>query len=157
MPLRPLIVFVCLIAAPAPAAAQASGSATMTGTVLSAITITGSDLGFGNVLSTDSKRIAAPMGGRFVITMAASAPVTIAYALPASLGPGVALGAWELLSNTLNDPASAQAIPASSGSGAFGATTTTGTLYLWVGATVTTTGAGVGSYSQPITLTVTYN
>ncbi len=157
MTLRPLIALVCLAAAPARAAAQTSGSATMTGTVLSAITISGSDLGFGNVLPTDSRRVAAPMGGRFVITMAASAPVTIAYSFPAALGPGVVLGAWELLSNTLSDPASAQAITVSSGTGSFGATSATGALYLWVGATVTTTNAGIGSYSQPITLTVTYN
>jgi hypothetical protein len=158
MRLRPMIVFMCLAMLRAhPAAAQASGSALMTGTVLTAITITGSDLSFGNVMSSDSKRVAAPLGGRFVVTMAAATPVTIAYALPASLGPQVTLSAWELLSNSVNDGATAQAIPVGALNGSFTASTPTGSLYLWVGATVTTVGAGVGSYSQPITLTVTYN
>jgi hypothetical protein len=158
MRLRPLIVLVSLAALGAPAApAQGSGSATMTGTVLTAITISGSDLIFGNVLSSQSKRVAAAAGGRFTLTMAPAASVTIAYALPASLGPGVSLGSWELLSNTLNDPASAQVIPVAPGGGSFAASTATGALYLWLGATVTTVNAGVGSYSRLITLTVTYN
>src|SRR5512140_941618 len=158
MRLRPIVAFMCLvILRPHPAAAQASGSALMTGTVLTAITITGSDLSFGIVMPTDSKRVAAPLGGRFVVTMAAATPVTIAYALPASLGPRVTLGAWELLSNTLNDGATAQAVPVGSPNGSFTASTPTGNLYLWIGATVTTVNAGIGSYSQPITLTVTYN
>lgn len=157
MRLRPLIVCLSLLLAARPAEAQGSGSALMTGSVLTAITISGSDLVFGNVLRTESKQVAASAGGRFVLSMAPGTPVTIEYALPASLGPGVVLGAWELLSNPLNDPASAQAIPVASTSGSFTASTATGTLYLWVGATVTTSNAGVGSYSQPITLTVTYN
>jgi len=157
MPLRHLIVCLGLAISARPVRAQGSGSAMMTGTVLTAITISGSDLVFGNVLPTDSKRVAAPAGGRFVLTMAAGTPVTIQYALPASLGPGVALGAWELLSSPLNDPAGAQAVPVASNTGAFTASTATGTLFMWVGATLTTSGAGIGSYSQPITLTVTYN
>ena len=157
MRLRSIIVCLSLVLAAHPARAQGSGSAMMTGTVLTAITISGSDLVFGNVLATESKRVVAAAGGRFVLAMAAATPVTIQYALPASLGPGVALGSWELLSNPLNDPASAQAIVVGSTSGSFTASTATGTLYLWVGATVTTSGAAVGSYSQPITLTVTYN
>jgi len=158
MRLRPMIAFVCLaILRPHPAAGQASGSALMTGTVLTAITITGSDLSFGNVMPSDSKHVAAPLGGRFVVTMAAATPVTIAYALPLSLGPQVTLSAWELLSNSVNDGATALAIPIGAPGGSFTASTPTGSLYLWVGATVTTTNAGVGSYSQPITLTVTYN
>ncbi len=156
MRLRSVIVCVSVALAARPAAGQ-SGSALMTGTVLTAITISGSDLVFGNVLTTQSKRVAAAGGGRFVLSMAPATPVTVAYSLPASLGPGVALGSWELLSNPLNDPASAQAIPVASTTGSFTASTATGTLYLWIGATVTTSGAGVGSYSQPITLTVTYN
>ena len=158
MRLRALIVCLTLAAlVPRPAPAQGSGSAVMTGTVLTAITISGSDLVFGNVLSTQSKRVTAAAGGRFVLTMAAATPVTIAYALPASLGPSVSLGSWELLSNTLNDPAGAQTIPVTAVNGSFTASTPTGTLYLWLGATVTTSNAGVGSYSRPITLTVTYN
>ena len=158
MRLRLLIVLICLAAlGRRPGWSQTSASAPMTGTVLTAITITGSDLVFGAVLPTQSKRVAAPAGGRFVVTLAAATPVTIAYAFPASLGPGVTLSAWELLSNALNDPTSAQAITVSAGTGSFTASTATGSLYLWVGATVTTANAGIGSYSQPITLTVTYN
>lgn len=158
MRLRPIIAFMCLAMLRShPASAQASGSALMTGTVLTAITISGSDLSFGIVMPSDSKHVAAPLGGRFVVTMAAATPVTIAYALPASLGPQVTLSAWELLSNTLNDGATAQAVPVGSLNGSFTASTPTGSLYLWIGATVTTVNAGIGSYSQPITLTVTYN
>jgi hypothetical protein len=158
MRLRPLIVCLGLAALSAPAArGQGSGSATMTGTVLTAITISGSDLVFGSVLPTQSKRVTAAAGGRFVLSMAAGTPVTIAYALPAALGPGVALGSWELLSSTLNDPTAAQSIQVTSGNGSFTASTSTGTIYLWVGATVATSNAGIGSYSRPITLTVTYN
>jgi hypothetical protein len=160
MRLRPLIVCLSLAALSAPAArgqGSGSGSATMTGTVLTAITISGSDLVFGSVLPTQSKRVTAAAGGRFVLSMAAATPVTIAYALPVALGPGVTLGSWELLSNTLNDPAAAQSIQVTSGNGSFTASTSTGTIYLWLGATVTTSNAGIGSYSRPITLTVTYN
>ena len=158
MRLGPTAAFVCLVILhPHPAAAQASGSALMTGTVLTAITITGSDLSFGIVMPSDSKRVAAPVGGRFVVNMAAATPVTIAYALPASLGPRVTLGAWGLMTNTVNDGATAQAVPVGSLNGSFTASTPTGSLYIWLGATVTTASAGVGSYTQPITLTVTYN
>lgn len=158
MRLRAVAAFASLAMMSAhPVAAQASGSALMTGTVLTAITISGSDLSFGLVMPSDSKRVAAPLGGRFVVTMAAATPVTIAYALPGSLGPGVTLDAWELVTNTVNDGATAQAVTLGSISGSFTASTPTGNLYLWIGATVTTTNAGIGSYSQPITLTVTYN
>ena len=158
MRLGPTVVLIGVIMVhPHSAGAQASGSALMTGTVLTAITITGSDLSFGIVMPSDSKRVAAPLGGRFVVTMAAATPVTIAYALPGSLGPRVTLGAWEMMTNTVNDGATAQAVPVSSLNGAFTASTPTASLYLWIGATVTTANAGVGSYSQPITLTVTYN
>src|SRR6476659_8166629 len=158
MRLRPLAVLICLAAlSPRAVAAQASGSAPMTGTVLTAITITGSDLGFGAVLPTQTKHVAAPVGGRFVVTLAAATPVTIAYTFPAALGPNVTLSAWELLSNTLNDPASAQTITVSGTTGSFTASTATGSLFLWIGASVTTSNAGIGSYSQPITLTVTHN
>ncbi len=159
MRLRQTVALVCLLAAGAarPAWAQTSGSTTMTGTVLTAITVTGSDLRFGNLLSTQTKRVAAAAGGRFILTMAASAPVTIAYVLPASLGPNVSLGAWDLRSNTINDPATGSTVVVGSTSGSFTASTATGTLYLWIGATVTTSSAAIGSYSRPITLTVTYN
>ena len=158
MRLRLLTALICLAAlGPRPAWSQTSASAPMTGTVLTAITITGSDLGFGALLSTQSKRVAAPAGGRFVVTMAAATPVTIAYAFPAALGPGVTLSAWELLSNTLNDPASAQAITVSAGPARSPrpprrATSTSGSAPRSRRPT-----PGIGSYSQPITLTVTYN
>ena len=158
VPCSVMCVAACLTAlTSAPARAQTSGSATMTGMVLTAITITGSDLAFGNVLPTQSKRVAAPAGGRFVMAMAASTPVTVAYTLPATLGPGVSLSAWELISNTVNDPATSQAIPVSGLGGSFSVSTPTGNLYLWIGATDTTSNAGVGTYSRPITVTVTYN
>ena len=80
MRLRAVAAFVWLAVMPAhPAAAQASGSALMTGTVLTAIAISGSDLSFGLVMPSDSKRVAAPLGGRFVVTMAAATPMGPAW------------------------------------------------------------------------------
>ncbi len=137
--------------------AQASAATTMTGTIVGVITVSGSDLAFGTLLATQSKRVAAAAGGRFTIALSTNTPVTISYSLPASLAPAVALGAWELLSNTINDPSTAQVVPAPSLTGSFTASSSTGTIYLWIGATVGTTNAAVGSYSRPITVTITYN
>ncbi len=156
---RPRRAVICLLAALSGGRlhAQTSAATAMTGTVLTAITVSGSDLAFGRLLRTQTKRVAAPAGGRFTITMASSTPVTINYALPSALGANVVLSAWQLLSNTLNDAANAQQVATPANNGSFTASTPTGTLYLWVGATVATTNAAIGTYSQPITLTVTYN
>jgi hypothetical protein len=58
---------VCVISAlamsPGLAAAQ-SGSVTMAGTVLTAIAITGSDLRFGNVMTSQAKSVAPAAGWR---------------------------------------------------------------------------------------------
>jgi len=151
---------VCVISAlamsPGLAAAQ-SGSVTMAGTVLTAIAITGSDLRFGNVMTSQAKSVAPAAGGRFDITLAANAPVSVAYTLPSSLGPQVGVGGWVALYNTVNDPASAQTVPLSGASGTFNTASATGQMYFWLGATVTTSNAAPGSYSAPITFTLTYN
>ena len=157
MRLRHLAAFALLAAAPFRGGAAQSGSAQMTGTVMTAITITGSDLRFGNILRTQTKTVAPAAGGRFVVTMAANTPVTISYVVPASLGPNVTLSSWTALYNVINDPASALFVPLLANSGSYVTSTPTGGMYIWLGATVTTLNAAVGNYSQPIRLTLTYN
>ncbi len=157
MRLRSSVALVSLAVLTAPSLAAQSGSAQMTGTVMTAITVTGSDLKFGTVLKTQTKTIAPAAGGRFVITLAANTNVTIDYVLPATLGPNVALSAWGALYNTVNDPNSALFVPIFTNTGTYTTLTPTGSMYIWIGATLTTTNAAVGSYSQPIRLTLTYN
>ena len=157
MRLSPAMLAILLLPTTAVPAAAQSGSVTMEGTVLTAIAITGTDLRFGNVMATQSKTVAPAAGGRFDITLAANAPVSVDYDLPSSLGPQVAVGTWVALYNTVNDPASAQLVPISGASGTFNTSSATGQMYFWLGAQVTTTNAAPGSYSAPITFTLTYN
>jgi hypothetical protein len=145
------------LTASAGAASAQSGSATMTGTVLTAISITGTDLRFGNVMATQTKVVPPATGGRFDITLAANAPVSVTYTLPSSLGPQVAIGAWAALYHTVNDPNSALLVPLPTTTGTFNTSSPTGQMYFWLGAAVTTTNAVPGSYSAPITFTLTYN
>ena len=145
------------LAATAGTAAAQSASTTMTGTVLTAISITGTDLRFGNVMASQTKTVPPAAGGRFDITLAANAPVSVTYTLPSSLGPQVGIGDWVALYHTVNDPNSAQVVPLPTSSGTFNAASPTGQMYFWLGADVTTTNAAPGSYSAPITFTLTYN
>lgn len=149
-------VFVLAGAAVTPLAGQ-SNSVPMSASVLTAISISGSDLQFGSILRTQTKTVAPAAGGRFVITLAANTNVSIDYLLPSTLGPNVVLSGWGALYNTVNDPNSALFVPLFSNSGTYTASSPTGSMYIWIGATLTTTNAAVGSYSQPIRLTFTYN
>ena len=103
MRLRHAVTLACLVALPAAALRAQSGSAQMTATVMTAITISGSDLQFGTVLRTQTKTVAPAAGGRFVITLAPNTAVTIDYTLPSTLGPNVTLASWGALYNTISN------------------------------------------------------
>lgn len=139
--------------------AQANGSVAVTGTVLQAITITGTDLKFGNMLATQTRTVApaSASAGRFILTMAANTSVTISYVLPTSLGTGITIGSWQALYNEVNSTGSAIAVPIGATTGSYAASTSTGQMYVWLGATLTTAGAAPGSYGAPVRLTVSYN
>ncbi len=151
-----LVIAVAGMSGVSTARAQTSGSINATATVLSALSVTGTNLAFGNVAPTQTKTIGAPAGGTFTVAGAASAPVAVSFTLPTTLGTNVAVGTWTGLSNTLNNSGTAAALTVSATpqSLAIGAG---GNLYVWVGATLTTTAATPGSYSAPVTLTVVYN
>ncbi len=153
-----LAVAFALLCAPASVGvAQSSGSMQVTGTVLSAITVTGTDLAFGVVLPTQTKTVAPAAGGKFVLTMQRNAPVSITYSVPSSLGPNVAIANWTGLASFFNNTFLATPVTVVGTGGTQNASSPTGALYIWVGARLSTTGAAAGSYSAPITLTVAYN
>jgi hypothetical protein len=136
--------------------AQTSGSINATATVLSALSVTGTDLAFGNVAPTQTKVVAPASGGTFTVTGSNSAPVGVSFTLPATLGTNVNIGTWTGLSNTVNNSGTASALTVS-GASQSRTLSASGSLYIWVGATLTTAAATPGSYSAPVTLTVVYN
>jgi hypothetical protein len=138
------------------ASAQTSGSINATATVLSALSVTGTDLAFGNIAPTQSKVVAPAAGGTFTVAGAASAPVSVAFTLPTTLGTNVNIGTWTGLSNTANNAGTASALTVS-GVAQNLTLGGTGDLYVWIGATLTTAAATPGAYSAPVQLTVTYN
>ncbi len=138
------------------AASQTSLTITTSATVLPALSVSGSNLAFGTVASTQTKVVAAAAGGTFQVSGVSDTPVSIFFALPATLGLNVGIGGWTGLSNTSNSSGSASALTVS----AIPQTRTlgpSGKLHVWVGATLTTTGAAAGSFSAPVVLTVVYN
>ena len=139
-----------------PGLAQTS-SIPLTGTVLTAITVTGTDLAFGSVLATQTKTVAPAAGGRFTLTMQANSPMTLTYGLPSSLGPNVSIGSWTALSGYTNNIVAATPVTTIGTTGTQTASSPTGEMYVWIGAQLSTTGAAAGTYSAPITLTVTYD
>lgn len=151
-----LLVAAIAVAGTIPAEAQTSGSINATATVLSALSVTGTDLDFGNVAPTQTKAVAAASGGTFTVTGSNSAPVSLSFTLPATLGANVAIGTWTGLSNTVNNSATASALTVS-GTSQSRTLSGSGSLYIWVGATLTTAAATPGSYSGPVTLTLSYN
>ena len=150
-----LTVLTAFAASSASVEAQ-SGSINATATVLSALSVTGTDLAFGNVAPTQVKTVAAASGGTFQVTGSNSAPVSLAFTLPATLGANVSIGTWTGLSNTINDSGTASALTVS-GTPQNRTLSGSGNLYLWIGAMLTTAAATPGSYTAPVTLTVTYN
>ena len=139
-----------------PGTAQTS-SIPLTGTVLTAITVTGTDLAFGSVLATQTKTVPPATGGRFTLTMQANSPMTLTYGLPSSLGPSVTIGSWTALSGYSSNIAAASPVTTIGTTGMQTASSPTGEMYVWIGAQLTTTGAAAGTYSAPITLTVSYD
>jgi hypothetical protein len=158
--LRTLLLALALVAlGPARLFGQSSGAVQMTGTVLQAITISGTDLRFGNMVATQTRTVApsSASAGRFVLTMQPNAAVSIGYQLPSTLGPNVAIDGWSALYNTVNSTASATAISLPASSGTYVWSTPTGQMYVWLGAQLRTTNAAPGVYSAPVRLTVSYN
>ena len=152
-----LVLTLAALAAGSVHAQGTSGSINATASVVAALSVTGTNLAFGNVAPTSFKTIAPASGGTFTVTGAASQPVSVSFALPANLGnAAVVIGSWTGLSNTANITAGAAAITPQASAQTL-SLSGTGNLYLWIGATVTTTAAAVGSYTAPVTLTVVYN
>lgn len=152
-----LVVALAAVAAGSANAQGTSGSINATASVVAALSVTGTDLVFGNIAPTSFKTVAPASGGTFTVTGAVSQPVSVSFTLPATLGnAAVAIGTWTGLSNTANTTAGASGITPQASAQTL-SLSGTGNLYLWVGATVTTTAAPVGSYTAPVTLTVVYN
>jgi hypothetical protein len=138
-------------------AVSGSGSANVTATVLSAITVTGTDLAFGNVAPTQTKTIAPASGGRFTIQASPASSLSLTWGFPTNLGnAAVTVGSWTALSNTQNNAATAAAL-STSGTQSLSTDGTTGALYLWLGGTLQTTSAPVATYTAPVTLSLVYN
>ncbi|MEO7134404.1 MAG: hypothetical protein ABI024_09295 [Vicinamibacterales bacterium] len=134
-----------------------TGSINATASVVAALSVTGTNLAFGNIAPTSFKTIAPASGGTFTVTGANSQPVSVTFGLPANLGAAsVAIGSWTGLSNTANSVVGAAALTPSASAQTL-SLSGTGNLYVWIGATVTTTAAPVASYTAPVTMTVVYN
>jgi hypothetical protein len=132
-----------------------------TATVLSAITVTGTNLAFGNVTPGVNKTVAITDAGagQFVVTKAAATSVALTFTLPTNLTVGVNnlpiatwTGGWN---NTANNAAAATGFTPS----AAATTVPSGgaSLWVWVGATVSPAAAQVaGSYTGNVTMQVVY-
>lgn len=146
------------------AASLQAQSATIqaTATVLSAITVTGTDLAFGSVTPGVNKTIAITDAGAgvFTVTKAAATSVALTFTLPAILtGPAAAtmpIGSWTGgWNNTANNAAGAttftpSAVPTTVPSGG-------ANLWVWVGGTVSPAGAQTaGGYTGSVSMQVIY-
>ena len=146
------------------AASLQAQSATIqaTATVLSAITVTGTDLAFGSVTPGVNKTIAITDAGAgvFTVTKAAATSVALTFTLPAILtGPAAAtmpIGSWTGgWNNTANNAAGAttftpSAVPTTVPSGG-------ANLWVWVGGTVSPAGAQTaGGYTGSVSMQVVY-
>jgi hypothetical protein len=133
-----------------------------TATVLSAITVTGTDLAFGSVTPGVNKTIAITDAGAgvFTVTKAAATSVALTFTLPAILtGPAAAtmpIGSWTGgWNNTANNAAGAttftpSAVPTTVPSGG-------ANLWVWVGGTVSPAGAQTaGGYTGSVSMQVIY-
>jgi hypothetical protein len=146
------------------AASLQAQSATIqaTATVLSAITVTGTNLAFGNVTPGVNKTVAITDAGagQFTVTKAAATSVALTFTLPATLaGPaastmpiGTWTGGWN---NTANNAAGATTFTPS----AAATTVPSGgaNLWVWVGGTVTPAAAQTaGAYTGNVSIQVAY-
>ena len=132
-----------------------------TATVLSAITVTGTNLAFGNVTPGVNKTvlITDAGAGQFTVTKAAATSVALTFTLPTNLTSGannLPIGTWTAgWNNTANSAAGATGFTPS----ASATTVPSGgaNLWVWVGATVSPAAAQVaGSYTGNVSMQVVY-
>lgn len=133
-----------------------------TATVLSAITVTGTNLAFGNVTPGVAKTVVITDAGagQFTVTKAAATSVALTFTLPATLaGPAAStmpIGTWTAgWNNTANNAAGATSFTPS----AAATTVPSGgaSLWVWVGGTVTPGGAQTaGAYTGNVSMQVAY-
>lgn len=139
-----------------------SANINATATVLSPITVSGTNpLAFGNVTPGVAKTIAASAAtaGLFTVAAANSTPIAVTFTLPATLtGPGapMPMSAWTGLWNQANNQGAAtvftpSAVPLNQTTSAGGA------FFVWVGGTVTPAAVQTaGGYTGVITMNVVY-
>lgn len=156
------LAFAAALGITSTAQAQTSQSINATATVLSAITILGTDLAFGNIAPTQVKTIAPAAGGTFVVSGSASSLVTVSVtSLPTTFtgAPELTLGSWTGLRHDANNAGAASAFVPAVGFSTAATLSATGQYYLWIGATLTAAAATPGSYTSasPITVQVVYN
>jgi hypothetical protein len=132
-----------------------------TATVLSAISVTGTNLAFGNVTPGVNKTIAITDAGagKYAVTKAASSSVSLAFTLPANLTNGantLPIGTWTGgYNNTADVPGGATAFTPS----ATPTVVPTGGANLWVyvGATVSPGAAQAAlTYTGTVTMSIAY-
>lgn len=133
-----------------------------TATVLSAITVTGTNLAFGNVTPGVNKTVLITDAGAgvFTVTKAAATSVALTFVLPATLtGPGAAtmpIGTWTGgWNNTAANAAAATGFTPS----AAATTVPSGgaNLWVWVGGTVSPAAAqAAGAYTGNVSMQVVY-
>jgi len=146
----------------ATAEAQTSAGIQATATVLSALTVAaGNNLQFGNVTPGVNKTVgfAAAGAGRFDVTKADGAGVTLSFTLPTDLTSGTDLlpiGSWTGGWNTTQTPAGATGFTPSP-AGTNTAATAGTALHVYVGATVSpAAGQAAGSYIGTVTMSAIY-
>lgn len=132
-----------------------------TATVLSAITVTGTNLAFGNVTPGVNKTILITDAGagQFTVTKAAATSVALTFTLPTNLvsgGNNLPIGTWTGgWNNTANNATGATAFTPS----AAATTVPSGgaNLWVWVGGTVSPAAAQVaGAYAGNVVMQVIY-
>jgi hypothetical protein len=141
---------------------SAQGATTpVTATVLPPISVTGTDLDFGNVTAGVSKTVlpAAATAGTFMINALSNTAVQFSFTLPANLtlGPNsMPINSWAGRYNTNNSLASSTPFTPS-GSPQAATTSAAGKLHIWIGATVTPAPGQVGGiYTGSIIINVVY-
>jgi hypothetical protein len=143
--------------------AQTSGQIQATVNVLTALSMTPTNLQFGNIAPTQTKTVdvTSANAGRFQINGAPGASVSFSFtSLPANFGAtsNITLGSWTGYSNSTAS--------ASAGGTSFTPTSSysesvtlngTGNHYFYVGATLNAAGAPTGTHNATIAASVVYN
>jgi hypothetical protein len=133
----------------------------VTATVLSPISVTGTDLDFGNVTAGISKTIQpiSAAAGTFTISAETNTAIQFSFTLPTNLTNGantMPIGSWDGRYNTSNSqPSATQYTP--SGGIQNATISPAGKLHIWIGATVSPAiGQVGGTYSGSIVINVVY-